>query len=233
MELKSISAHELPVNALALANVHHNGEMRNRVVRRVDDSIREVRGSGLPCVLLVDATVVGAQPFRYMKDNSVYPLPVEIDEVHGNAFPDDEEDACKRCNNLLDENGLCTDQTCPFSDHAQDCVMGWSGHPDYPQDIAKCTCTGHPGPKAPTLDEKRRAVLEDFYTNADLLGFQVEDADGWETVWPGDEYHRNIYVEPEVPSEDNGSIKKILSVTFATGEAKIVSASLNGEKLDV
>ena len=54
--------------------------------------------------------------------------------------------ACARCTNDLDENSLCRDETCPFSDHVQACKTGWSGHPDmdpYPLDDdmqISCSC---------------------------------------------------------------------------------------------
>lgn len=38
---------------------------------------------------------------------------------------------CKRCNSVL-KNGLCSDKTCPFSEHHQRCPVGWIGHPDHP-----------------------------------------------------------------------------------------------------
>lgn len=53
--------------------------------------------------------------------------------------------ACKRCNSLL-VDGFCTDETCPFSGHFQDCEAGWSGHPEMdpnPTDDSHpiaCTC---------------------------------------------------------------------------------------------
>lgn len=41
-----------------------------------------------------------------------------------------EHGECGRCGCDLDEDGFCTDETCPFSDYGQDDPRGWSGHPD-------------------------------------------------------------------------------------------------------
>lgn len=46
-------------------------------------------------------------------------------------------DECKRCGTQLFE-GLCTDLTCPFSDHLQTCEAGWAGH--YKHTGGACTC---------------------------------------------------------------------------------------------
>jgi hypothetical protein len=47
-------------------------------------------------------------------------------------------ETCQRCGTQL-EDGLCSDETCTFSDHFQPCPIGWFGHPDHPQD-KECTC---------------------------------------------------------------------------------------------
>lgn len=57
---------------------------------------------------------------------------------------------CDRCEMPLNEEGYCTDDTCPFSDHKQTCMVGWSGCPGkdpYPNDdgvgpCSTCTCGG-------------------------------------------------------------------------------------------
>ena len=93
MTLTRQIAHKLPVNAIAIANIFHQPTatrhdcrgMVNRVVRRVDDTIVPAP-NGLQCVRLVDATMPDAVPFLYMKDNSVYPIPVTIDEYYGTAY---------------------------------------------------------------------------------------------------------------------------------------------------
>lgn len=47
---------------------------------------------------------------------------------------------CQRCGSDL-TNRLCEDQTCPFSDHLQGCMVGWIGHSDWniPESV-KCQC---------------------------------------------------------------------------------------------
>jgi len=37
---------------------------------------------------------------------------------------------CVRCGSMIYENGMCTDETCPFDSHQQDCQAGWTGHPE-------------------------------------------------------------------------------------------------------
>lgn len=39
-------------------------------------------------------------------------------------------DQCQRCSSPLNDDGYCTDETCPFSDHPQTDDAGWYGHPD-------------------------------------------------------------------------------------------------------
>jgi len=50
---------------------------------------------------------------------------------------------CERCGSGLD-NGLCRDETCPFSDHYPYCPVGWAGHPERdpnPNDEeGRCAC---------------------------------------------------------------------------------------------
>lgn len=41
-----------------------------------------------------------------------------------------QKEFCDRCGTAL-VDGYCIDETCPFSDHKQDCDAGWEGHPDY------------------------------------------------------------------------------------------------------
>jgi hypothetical protein len=38
----------------------------------------------------------------------------------------------------LQDNGLCSDEACPFSDHFQGCPAGWAGHPEL--GAGPCTC---------------------------------------------------------------------------------------------
>jgi len=37
---------------------------------------------------------------------------------------------CVRCSSDL-FSGFCLDETCPFHDHVQDCIIGWYGHPEH------------------------------------------------------------------------------------------------------
>jgi len=51
---------------------------------------------------------------------------------------------CVRCGSPL-EKGFCSDATCPFSDHKQTCLFGWSGHPEkdpHPNEdqVTDCDC---------------------------------------------------------------------------------------------
>lgn len=39
------------------------------------------------------------------------------------------ENECARCGSELNDNGLCTDETCPFDSVPQDDERGWIGHP--------------------------------------------------------------------------------------------------------
>jgi len=51
--------------------------------------------------------------------------------------------ACQRCGSELDDNGRCTDETCPFDSHEQFCPCGWVGHssrPDVDEFGIQCTC---------------------------------------------------------------------------------------------
>lgn len=50
------------------------------------------------------------------------------------------EGTCERCGTALNKNGYCADETCPFSDHKQDCPAGWTGHPERAHCVPFCTC---------------------------------------------------------------------------------------------
>lgn len=52
--------------------------------------------------------------------------------------------ACQRCSSRLDDRGHCVDETCPFSDHAQTCPVGWTGHPFQPRGEPECACPEDP-----------------------------------------------------------------------------------------
>jgi hypothetical protein len=62
----------------------------------------------------------------------------EDDEEDTSLYEDDEHQECERCGTRV-ADGYCTDQTCPFSDHKQNCPAGWANHPTQPAD-SKCTC---------------------------------------------------------------------------------------------
>jgi hypothetical protein len=48
---------------------------------------------------------------------------------------------CERCAALLDPRGHCTDKSCPFSDHLQDCAVGWVGTNQLADDqMPICSC---------------------------------------------------------------------------------------------
>lgn len=49
---------------------------------------------------------------------------------------------CQRCGGPLADR-FCTDETCPFSAHRQNCPVGWANHPDMPACQDKvCNCGG-------------------------------------------------------------------------------------------
>lgn len=41
---------------------------------------------------------------------------------------------CARCGSNLNYDGMCSDETCPFSDYGQNNPKGWTGHPEYDED---------------------------------------------------------------------------------------------------
>lgn len=45
---------------------------------------------------------------------------------------------CQRCSSDLNTRGKCTDATCPFSDHKQNCPAGWQGHPEHKSGPCNC-----------------------------------------------------------------------------------------------
>ncbi len=52
------------------------------------------------------------------------------DKAYRDSMDDGERGECERCGSTLDVDGLCTDETCPFSENEQDDPRGWSGHPE-------------------------------------------------------------------------------------------------------
>jgi hypothetical protein len=70
---------------------------------------------------------------------------------------------CGRCGSALKADGLCPDETCPFSDRVQGDPQGWAGHPDRdpaPRDDAAAVPT---------------SALAGF-ANADEIASELEDA---------------------------------------------------------
>ena len=60
----------------------------------------------------------------------------------GHVFYEYVPEDCDRCRSKLNSEGKCTDVTCPFSDHKQNCPAGWNGHPEHK--AGRCTCKGKP-----------------------------------------------------------------------------------------
>lgn len=56
-------------------------------------------------------------------------LSVGLWEENQDGYPLEDGKQCVRCGTDL-EDDLCGDETCPFSDHEQTCMVGWSGHPE-------------------------------------------------------------------------------------------------------
>jgi hypothetical protein len=54
--------------------------------------------------------------------------PGDVELLEAAGVPEFQE--CQRCESKLDEGGLCTDETCPFSETDQDDERGWAGHPE-------------------------------------------------------------------------------------------------------
>lgn len=54
--------------------------------------------------------------------------------------------SCQRCGSNI-KNGLCLDETCPFSDHEQSCPVGWVGHDAHPEanEDTECDCVRKKG----------------------------------------------------------------------------------------
>lgn len=47
---------------------------------------------------------------------------------------------CRQCAATLDDFGTCTNETCDFKDHLQDCDSGFNSHPNSPIKKGSCTC---------------------------------------------------------------------------------------------
>ncbi len=79
---------------------------------------------------------------------------------------------CERCNSSLDEGGFCLSETCPFSDHAQDCPVGWAGHPDHPNVegivTKECTCGGKPAKSNDEIGAELLVVVKGAATKGQI-----------------------------------------------------------------
>ncbi len=86
------------------------------------------------------------------------------------------ETICERCGCRVD-GPLCGDETCPFSDHEQNCPVGWTGHPEPPVvgtvDLRNCVCRGK---VLKPLLELRSAIIR--HTNCTACGGLLEDGCG-------------------------------------------------------
>lgn len=60
------------------------------------------------------------------------------EEEEDEESEESEEETCERCGSEVRE-GLCSDETCPFSDHKQRCPVGFHGHPERDNDLP-CRC---------------------------------------------------------------------------------------------
>jgi hypothetical protein len=91
---------------------------------------------GIPTDQVEVLSLAGDRPVEGAAVEGYETVSVESDE----GAEDVQE--CGRCGCLLDGHGLCTDATCPFSDHKQECPAGWGGHPDHHG--GPCSCGGRP-----------------------------------------------------------------------------------------
>ena len=86
---------------------------------------------------------------------------------------------CERCGSDLKPNGLCRDETCPFSDHVQGCRVGWVGHPSFTEETPPCTCADHRGATTVTRQSQlTRIALTYLKANLDDAIEAFSDEDG-------------------------------------------------------
>jgi len=78
------------------------------------------------------------------------------------------------------------------------------------------------------LEEARQKVAERLYENSDLLGLQVEDANGWESQDGNRVMTQVIFVANEA-DVTQPSVKKTLTVKFKQASDKIEQADIDGE----
>lgn len=97
-----------------------------------------------------------------------------------------EKGECARCGSAL-RGGFCTDETCPFDSHLQDCVKGWEGHPEMGSTgMAICTCeTKHviakfipqtEGPKGRYIEDMGEEHHIRFDVTDQIKKMEVEEA---------------------------------------------------------
>jgi hypothetical protein len=78
------------------------------------------------------------------------------------------------------------------------------------------------------LEEARQKVAERLYENSDLLGLQVEDANGWESQDGNRVMTQVIFVANEA-DVTQPTVKKTLTVKFKQASDKIEQADIDGE----
>ena len=78
------------------------------------------------------------------------------------------------------------------------------------------------------LEEARQKVAERLYENSDLLGLQVEDANGWESQDGNRVMTQVIFVTNEA-DVTQPTVKKTLTVKFKQASDKIEQADIDGE----
>lgn len=119
-----------------LWDLYDSGDMDNLHVEGCpeDDTCRCPRAQVLNLVMhgweppKVTPTGVHSAPPKMVRADITYALTGTCDK------------ACRRCGTAT-KGGFCTDESCPFSYHVQQCQRGWIGHPESATDeSAACTC---------------------------------------------------------------------------------------------
>jgi len=77
------------------------------------------------------------------------------------------------------------------------------------------------------LAADRQRAADRFYEEADI-GVVVDD-NGWDTVVPGDEMSRDVFIEAEDPADP--SIKRLLTITFEPDTAEFKEITFDGEDI--
>lgn len=109
---------------------------------------------------------------------------------------------------------------------AGDIVHSWAG--DLVSAIDKLKAA--PIPSIDQLDMDRGVAANEAWLRYDF-GCQVEDADGWERITPGDEWTRKVYFDAD--EADAPSIQGSFTVLFEPGTARISEAYAlcNGQRI--